>query len=166
LRNAWRYCHFGNFPADDARDAVSRVRSGIFAETLREATIVPAVTIVLFTAAMERCSRISILHFFLFSLFLVILFPPPLSLYHPFFLKFLSIDMNLLKRCEKMINFFDTLGKDSRNVSMFTICNKLTALVIVTGRKRLPMSDLGFEFSYGRSSGRKGIIMFAKQTKS
>lgn len=42
LRNAWRYCHFGNFPADDARDAVSRVRSGIFAEMLREATVVPA----------------------------------------------------------------------------------------------------------------------------
>lgn len=37
-----RHRHFGNFPADDVRDAVSRVRSGIFAETLREATVVPA----------------------------------------------------------------------------------------------------------------------------
>lgn len=34
--------YFGNFPADDARNAVSRVRGGIFAETLREATVVSA----------------------------------------------------------------------------------------------------------------------------
>jgi len=35
-----RYC--GNFPADDARNAVSQVRGGIFAETLREATVASA----------------------------------------------------------------------------------------------------------------------------